>query len=157
MRSVKFAVLTALCGASLASASVAGAQTVVVPTPGTSPSVPTQGHQVVGGVAGVSTAASPGMTNDGGLPSIDNASKGNVAGLLSYCVHKRILNDTTTRVTGRTLAKAKDVKSDPGYSLGGQGLLQNDTPTPFKISTLDKSKQVELCSQIVKKGQSMTD
>ena len=146
MRSVKFTLLTAICGAAFASASVAGAQSVVTqaPAPVTSPSVPTDGHQVISGVDGVSTAASPAMTNDGGLPSIDSASKGNVAGLLSYCVHKKILNDTTTRVTARKLAHDSDVKTDQGYSLGGQGLLENGPTTPVKLSTLTVSKQTEL-------------
>lgn len=114
------------------------------------------GGQVVQGINGVSTAATPGTLGEDGLPSIDAAKDGNVAGLLSYCVRHQYGYGTTTRVIGRQLAKRPDVKSDQYYSLGGKGLLQTASSTPFDISTLDKTHATKLCSDLTKKGQTLT-
>lgn len=130
--------------------------------PVTSPADPasnpaTQGTQIVNGVTGSTTAATPGALGTDGLPTLASAGAGNVAGLLSYCIHKKLVYGTTARSTARALAKRDDVKNDQFYSVGGQGLLQTGTSTPFDIATLDKSKRVELCSDLVKKGQSLSD
>ncbi|GBR03139.1 hypothetical protein AA21952_0968 [Acetobacter oeni LMG 21952] len=110
---------------------------------------------MVHGVTGADTAGTPGAVGAGGMPSIDNAGTGNVAGLLSYCVDKKYTPGTTPRTVARKLAERPDVKNDQAYSLGGQGLLQNGTSTPFDISTLKKSQRVKLCSDLTKKGQSL--
>ncbi|GBQ25208.1 hypothetical protein AA12717_2004 [Gluconacetobacter sacchari DSM 12717] len=117
----------------------------------------TRGTQIVKGVTGTTTAATPGVLGENGLPSLASANAGNVAGLLSYCIHKKLVYGTTSRSTARALAKRDDVKNDQFYSVGGQGLLETGTSTPFDISTLDRSKRVELCSDLVKKGQSLSN
>ncbi|NHO32870.1 DUF2501 domain-containing protein [Acetobacter fallax] len=164
--------LLATCGLVLSSAGVAYAQTsqqlpagttLSAPPPGSIPvtnpadaaSAPSQGAQMVHGVTGAATSATPGALNEGGMPSIDSASPGNVAGLLSYCIHKKYVYGTTPRSVARGLAKRQDVKNDQAYSLGGQGLLQNGSSTPFDISTLNKSQRVKLCSDLTKKGQTL--
>ncbi|NHN89118.1 DUF2501 domain-containing protein [Acetobacter conturbans] len=128
---------------------------VPVTNPANAASAPASGAQMVSGVTGATTAATPGALGENGLPSIDNATPGNVAGLLSYCVHKKYTDTTTSRSVARKLAKRADVKNDQNYSLGGQGLLANGTTTPFDISTLSKSKRVKLCSDLTKKGQGL--
>lgn len=135
--------------------STAPAGAVPVTNPLHSAAAPTSGVQMVKGVTGATTASTPGAVGEGGLPSLDHATPGNVAGLVSYCVHKKYTPGTTARSVGRALAKRDDVKSDQNYSLGGQGLLANDTSKPFDIATLSKSKRVMLCSDLVKKGQSL--
>ncbi|WP_246375823.1 DUF2501 domain-containing protein [Gluconacetobacter takamatsuzukensis] len=130
--------------------------------PVTSPADPasnpaTQGAQVVNGVTGSTTAATPGVLGTNGLPTLASAGPGNVAGLVTYCIHKKLVYGTTARSTARALAKRDDVKNDQFYSVGGQGLLQTGSSTPFDIATLDRSKRVELCSDLVKKGQSLSD
>ncbi|AQS86060.1 MAG: DUF2501 domain-containing protein [Acetobacter aceti] len=165
--------LVASFGMALASVGVAQAQTAAqqlpagttlstapngalpVTNPANAASAPTEGAQMVKGITGATTAATPGALGENGLPSIDNATPGNVAGLLSYCIHKKYVNGTTSRSVARKLAKRADVKNDQNYSLGGQGLLSNATSTPFDISTLDKSKRVKLCSDLTKKGQEL--
>ena len=112
--------------------------------------------QAVGGSAvsnAVSTAATPGVLDTYGLPSLDSAKAGNLAGLASYCVRKHLVHGTTLRVVGRTLAKRPDVKNDQYYSLGGQGLLQTSTNVPFDVSTLDLSHRTQLCAQVGQRGQ----
>lgn len=128
---------------------------IPVTNPADQASAPTQGAQVVHGITGATTAATPGALGENGLPPIDNATPGNVAGLLSYCIHKDYTSGTTPRSVARKLAKRADVKSDQAYSLGGQGLLTNGTSTPFDVSTLKKSQRVKLCSDLTKKGQSL--
>ncbi|GAN71437.1 DUF2501 domain-containing protein [Acetobacter syzygii] len=118
-------------------------------------SAPTNGAQIINNVTGTTTATTPGALGENGLPDITHASAGNVAGLLTYCIHKNYVSGTTPRSVARTLAKRPDVKNDPHYSIGGQGLLQNGTSTPFDVATLDQSARVKLCSDLTKKGQSL--
>ena len=167
MISNKYFGVAAACGLAFAGVSAAHAQTttpsapnaaVVVPVvPVTTPNGhlagPTQGAQVVGGVSGVVTASTPGTLGMDGLPSIDNAQAGNIAGVLTYCDHRKLVLGTTPRSVARRLASRSDVKNDQFYSLGGRGLLQNGTATPFDISTLPKDKQVLVCQALIKKGQ----
>lgn len=129
---------------------------VPVTDPADKASAPAQGVQMVQGVTGAATAGTPGALGENGLPPITEASAGNVAGLLSYCIQKQYVYGTTSRTVGRDLAKRADVKNDQGYSLGGQGLLQNGTSTPFDISTLDKSARVKLCSDLTHRGQELS-
>ncbi|GAN55803.1 DUF2501 domain-containing protein [Tanticharoenia sakaeratensis] len=134
-----------------------GTTTSIVPpggvAVGTAPA--SSGAQVIRGVTGVSTPATQGALDANGLPPVDTASIGNVAGVVSYCVHHHLATDTTARHVGRTLAKRSDVKSDQGYSIGGQGLLQNGTSQPFDITSLDTNKKTMLCSEVVKRGQTL--
>lgn len=130
---------------------------IPVTNPANAASAPTKGAQLVTGVTGATTAATPGALAEAGLPSIAQASPGNVAGLLSYCVRKDYVSGTTARSVARTLAERADVKHDENYSLGGQGLLQNATSKPFDIASLGQSARVKLCSDLVKKGQSLSN
>lgn len=164
--------LTALC--SLAYAGAAHAQQAPVPAvaPGTQstvmpagsvpverPGAPTANNgamQAVGGPAvsnTVATAATPGVLDTYGLPSLDSAKAGNLAGLASYCVRNHLVHGTTLRVVGRKLAKRPDVQNDQYYSLGGQGLLQTSTNVPFDVSSLDLSHRTQLCAQVGQRGQ----
>lgn len=169
--SKQFALL-ASCGLILASVGTAGAQTtqpipsgttfsappvgsVPVTNPADAASAPSHGAQIVNGVTGASTTSTPGALGAGARPTIEHATAGNVAGLLAYCINKQYVYGTTPRSVARKLAKRADVKNDPAYSLGGQGLLVNGTTTPFDISTLDQSQRVKVCSDLTKKGQTL--
>ncbi|WP_122038334.1 DUF2501 domain-containing protein [Asaia bogorensis] len=165
--------LTAVAGLTFAGAS-AHAQQAPVPSvaPGTQSTVMPAGSipvhrdgapdaashvmQAVGG-SGVSntvaTASTPGVLDHYGLPSLDAAKAGNLAGLASYCVRNHLVHGNTLRVVGRKLAKRPDVQNDQYYSLGGQGLLQSNTNVPFDVSTLDLSHRTQLCAQVRQRGQ----
>lgn len=137
--------------------------TTPTPPPGALPatnpanpdSAPTQGAQIINNVTGTITAATPGALEENDLPSMNQAGAGNVAGLLAYCIHKNYVYGTTSRSVARTLAKQQTVQKDPYYSIGGQGLLQNGTTTPFDIATLATPERVKLCSALTKKGQTL--
>lgn len=167
--------LTALCSLVVAGASAHAQQAPVPSVPsGTQStmmpagSVPVQRDgapgaastvmQAVGG-SGVSntvaTVATPGALDSYGLPSLDSAKAGNLAGLASYCVRKHLVHGNTLRVIGRDLAKRPDVKTDQYYSLGGQGLLQTSTNVPFDVSTLDASHRTQLCAQVGQRGKAI--
>ncbi|GBQ12347.1 DUF2501 domain-containing protein [Swaminathania salitolerans] len=165
--------MTALCGLALVTG-VAHAQQAPTPAvpPGTqstampagsvpvhregAPHAATDMMQAVGGSAvsnTVSTAATPGVLDHYGLPSLDAARAGNLAGLASYCVRNHLVHGTTLRVVGRKLAMRPDVKNDQYYSLGGKGLLQTSSNVPFDVSSLDLSHRTQLCAQVGQVGQ----
>lgn len=114
----------------------APADALPVTDPAHPASAPTNGAQVVGNVSGTSTTATPGVLGEGGLPSIENASTGNVAGLLSYCVHKNYASGTTPRSVARNLSKRPDVRNDQGYSLGGKDCCKTVHPNPLILPRL---------------------
>ena len=165
MISNKYFGVAAACGLAFAGVSAAHAQAttpsapnaaVVVPVvPVTTPNGhlagPTQGAQVIGGVSGVVTASTPGTLGMDGLPSIDNAQAGNIAGVLTYCDHRKLVLGTTPCSVASRLAVSSDVKYDQVYSPGGRGLLQTGTTTPFVISTQSKEKQALYCRVIIMK------
>ncbi|GBQ90344.1 DUF2501 domain-containing protein [Asaia krungthepensis] len=165
--------LTALCSLAYAGAT-AHAQQAPMPAvpPGTQSTVmpagsipvhrdgaPTANNGMMQAVGGpevsntVATAKTPGVLDTYGLPSLDSARAGNLAGLASYCVRNHLVHGTTLRVVGRKLAKRPDVKNDQYYSLGGQGLIQTSTNVPFDVSSLDLSHRTQLCAQVGQRGQ----
>ncbi|AOX17956.1 hypothetical protein [Kozakia baliensis] len=123
------------------------------------PSAANGNMQAIGGSAisnSVATASTPGALNGyGGLPSIDSAGAGNIAGLMSYCVRNGLEYGTAQRVVGRDLAKRPDVQNDQYYSLGGKGLLQTNSNVPFDISTLDRGHRFQICAQLAQRGQKL--
>ncbi|GAC86426.1 hypothetical protein Gbth_025_040 [Gluconobacter thailandicus F149-1 = NBRC 100600] len=143
----------AFSGAAVAQTAPQPGQPIV--PPGTQAVITPNHVQAVGGLNGIATAATPGTLGDNGMPSIDNAQAGNVAGLTSYCIHKKLSLGTGPRSASRNLAKRADVQNDQYYSLGGRGLLQTSSNTPFDISTLPKDKQVLVCRDLFKKAQSL--
>lgn len=145
----------AFSGAAVAQTAPQPGQPIV--PPGTQAVITPNHVQAVGGINGVATAATPGTLGENGMPSIDSAQAGNVAGLTSYCIHKKLSLGTAPRSASRTLAKRSDVQNDQYYSLGGRGLLQTSTNTPFDISTLPKDKQVLVCRDLFKKAQSLNN
>ncbi|KXV24105.1 hypothetical protein [Gluconobacter japonicus] len=145
----------AFSGAAVAQTAPQPGQPIV--PPGTQAVITPNHVQAVGGINGVATAATPGTLGENGMPSLDNAQAGNVAGLTSYCIHNKLSLGTAPRSASRTLAKRPDVQNDQYYSLGGRGLLQTSTNTPFDISTLPKDKQVLVCRDLFKKAQSLNN
>ncbi|GBQ24458.1 hypothetical protein AA0472_1431 [Acetobacter estunensis NRIC 0472] len=79
-------------------------------------------------------------------PSVDNASVGNVAGLMYYCYAHGIDDDTTVRSVGRSLAKRDDVKGDPAYPAGGVGRLTTAAGQMTDLSTLPDDVRTATCA-----------
>ncbi|MFT8808299.1 DUF2501 domain-containing protein [Gluconobacter sp.] len=125
--------------------------------PGTQATLPSANLQAVSGGKNILSASSPGTLGADGVPSIENAQAGNVAGLTYYCTHHKLVLGTSPIVAARTLAKRPDIQNDQFYSLGGKGLLQTAGGNVFDISTLPKDKRVMTCNDLVKKAQSLGD
>ncbi len=162
MISNKYFAVLAAAGLTISGAAVAQTippipQSSPVPTvvPGTQATLPSASLQAVAGGKNVLTAATPGVLDADGLPSIENAQAGNVAGITYYCVHHKLVLGTSPIVASRMLAKRSDVKNDQFYSLGGKGLLQMAGGNVFDISTLSKDKRVMTCNDLIKKAQSL--
>lgn len=158
-----FAVLAAaslsISGAAFAQGVPPIPQSSPVPTipAGTQATLPSANLQAVAGGKNVLSAASPGTLGADGLPSIQNAQAGNVAGLTYYCTHHKLVLGTSPIVAARTLAKRPDVQNDQFYSLGGKGMLQMQGGNVFDIGTLPKDKRVMTCNDLIKKAQSLGD
>lgn len=143
----RFAVLATLA---LAPTMGAHAQDLLKPSLVNPASTPTVGTQSVPRFQMIDTAQTPDTLDQFGLPAIDHAGPGNVAGMMAYCVSNHLAGGTTARVVGRKLAARADVRTDPYYSLGGQGLLQR-TGNPFNVNTLDRDHRAELCAQLTQR------
>jgi len=84
-------------------------------------------------------------------------SNGNIAGLLAYCVRSGTLDDTTTRHIARVLATRQDVREDQNYSLGGQGLIRNQSPNPIDLATMTVSQRTATCSTLTSRGHAIIE
>ena len=90
-------------------------------------------------------------------PTVDNASVGNIAGLMYYCYAHNIDDDTTVRSLGRSLAKRADVKSDPAYGAGGAGQLMVGAGQMLDLNTADKDVRTATCAHAAQRGIELDD
>ncbi|BAH98567.1 MULTISPECIES: hypothetical protein [Acetobacter] len=133
MNTLRKAALAAVCGLALAA--------------GVAPA-----HAANVGVASVPEApVGPG-------PTVDNASVGNIAGLMYYCYAHNIDDDTTVRSLGRSLAKRSDVKSDAAYPAGGAGQLMVGPGQMIDLNTVDdKDIRTATCAHAAQRGIQLDD
>ncbi|MBO1323554.1 hypothetical protein K2X14_00090 [Acetobacter sp. TBRC 12305] len=90
-------------------------------------------------------------------PTVDNASVGNIAGLMYYCYAHDIDDDTTVRSLGRSLAKRSDVTSDPTYGMGGAGLLSVGTDQTVDLNKADSDIRTATCAHAAQRGITLDD
>ncbi|NHN88437.1 hypothetical protein [Acetobacter conturbans] len=128
----KAAAIAAVCGLTLTSA-MAGAHAATV--------------------APASVAQAP----VGPGPTVDNASVGNIAGLMYYCYAHDIDDDTTVRSLGRSLAKRSDVKADPAYGAGGVGQLMVGPGQMVDLNTADSDIRTATCAHAAQRGIELDD
>ncbi|CAI9121060.1 DUF2501 domain-containing protein [Brytella acorum] len=102
----------------------------------------------------VATVSTPGALGPFGVPLIDHADAGNVAGLLAKCISADYYDGTAIRVAARTLAARADVQNDPWYAFGGTGLLQTGSAA-FDINSLDHDHRGEVCAQLKDRAYSL--
>lgn len=70
----------------------------------------------------------------GGIPSVDQASTGNLAGVLEYCVkHKYLGGGDAKSVSSSLLGKATGSGDDSGYKAGSSGLLETGGGKTFGL------------------------
>lgn len=119
-----------------------------------------QAHAATSGVLTVpagpapmtATTAAPGVLDYDGIPTVENASAENVAGLMYYCDSHKLVTDTTVRSLGRQLASRQGIRANPAYAWGGQGRLMISPAGMFDITTLNRDQQEAVCSRSALRG-----
>lgn len=141
MKGFRHVALLAACG--LAFAGAAHAQTALNTAPAPAAIVPT---------------ATSGVLDHDGVPTVDSATAGNIAGLMYYCYARGIDDDTTVRSLGRSLAKRGDVQSDATYPSGGAGLLLvGSGGRLLDLNTLGKDQRTATCAHAAQRGIELDD
>lgn len=90
-------------------------------------------------------------------PSMENASVGNIAGLMYYCHAHDIVDDTTVRSLGRSLAGRADVKNDPTYPEGGVGRLTVGAGRTVDLTTAAGDVRTATCAHAAQRGIELDD
>ena len=154
MKGFRHVALLAACG--LAFAGAAHAQTALNTVPAPAAIVPTA---TLGSEAPMTASnAASGVLDHDGVPTVDNATAGNIAGLMYYCYARGIDDDTTVRSLGRSLAKRGDVQSDATYPSGGAGLLLvGSGGRLLDLNTLGKDQRTATCAHAAQRGIELDD
>lgn len=126
---------------------------------------PAAAQQLNGALGGALNALGGAVGGGGGmgLPSLGNASLGNIAGLLEYCVTNNLLGGASgsaapveQSLLGRLGGQAQ-AAGNPDYSAGANGLLQTGGGQNFNLGGSDMMAQLkqQACSMILQHAQSL--
>lgn len=96
--------------------------------------------------------APPGILDYDGIPTVEYATPANVAGLMYYCDHNRLVTDTTVRSLGRELARRDDIRRAADYAWGGQGMLRISPRRLFDMKTLNHDQRGAVCARTALMG-----
>ena len=109
--------------------------------------------------SGQSGGALGGLT--GGVPSVTQASPGNIAGVLQYCVRNNYLSGgTATSVKDSLVGKMSgsgQATHDPGFQSGNKGLLQTGDGQSFGLGGSGIKQQVthKVCDEVLQHAKSL--
>lgn len=109
--------------------------------------------------SGQSGGALGGMT--GGIPSVTQASPGNIAGVLQYCVRNNYLSGgTATSVKDSLVGKMSgsgQPAQDPAFQSGNKGLLQTGNGQSFSLGGSGIKQQVthKVCDEALQHAKSL--
>lgn len=96
--------------------------------------------------------APPGILDYDGIPTVEYATPANVAGLMYYCDHNKLVTDTTVRTLGRELAERGDIRRAADYAWGGQGMLRISPKRLFDMKTLNRDQRAAVCARTALTG-----
>ncbi|KDE20713.1 hypothetical protein AZ09_04520 [Acetobacter aceti 1023] len=99
----------------------------------------------------VATAA-PGVLDYDGIPTVLGTNAANVAGLMYFCYHNKLITDTTVNMLGRELAELPDVRDSSDYAWGGIGMLRLGPDQMFDTRTLNRDQREAVCSRTALMG-----
>jgi hypothetical protein len=104
-----------------------------------------KGGGALGGLAG------------GGLPSLDQASTGNIAGVLQYCIKNNYLSGGSASSVLGKLTGSGEQTHDSGFAEGAKGMLQTDNKQSFALggSGLKEQATHEVCDMVLKHAKSL--
>jgi hypothetical protein len=111
------------------------------------------------GQGGGSGGALSGLS--GGLPSVSQASPGNTAGVLQYCVRNNLVSGSAaTSVKDSVVSKVTGSgqgANDSGFKAGNSGLLQTGNGQNFNLSGGGVKEQVthKVCDMVLQHAKSL--
>jgi hypothetical protein len=111
------------------------------------------------GSGGGAAGALGGLT--GGLPSVSQASPGNTAGLLQYCVRNNLVSGSAaTAVKDSVVSKVTGSgqgANDSGFKAGNSGVLQTGNGQSFSLSGSGVKEQVtqKVCDMVLQHAKSL--
>ena len=94
----------------------------------------------------------------GALPSVNQASPGNLAGVLQYCVKNNYLNGgSASSVAQSLLGRQQGGTRDSGFSSGENGILQSGNGQGFALGGGGIKQQVthKVCDMVLQHGKSL--
>jgi hypothetical protein len=97
----------------------------------------------------------------GGLPSVSQASPGNTAGVLQYCVRNNLVSGSAaTSVKDSVVSKVTGSgqgANDSGFKAGNNGLLQTGNGQSFSLSGSGVKEQVthKVCDMVLEHAKSL--
>jgi Protein of unknown function (DUF2501) len=109
--------------------------------------------------SGQSGGAMGGLT--GGIPSVTQASPGNIAGVLQYCVRNNYLSGgSATSVKDSLVGKMSgsgQPTHDPSFQSGNNGMLQTGNGQSFSLGGSGIKEQVthKVCDQVLQHAKSL--
>ena len=96
----------------------------------------------------------------GGLPSVDQASPGNIAGVLQYCVRNNYLGGADKAMGSSVLGKlggSGEGAEDSGFTAGSKGLLETGGGDTFGLGGGGIQEKItdQVCDLVLKHAQSI--
>jgi hypothetical protein len=99
-----------------------------------------------------------GAAGGGGMPSVGQASPGNMAGVLQYCIqNKYVGGGGAASVKESLLGKVTGRSNDSGYRDGSSGLLQTGEGQSYSLGGDGIKAQItqKLCDQVLQHAKSL--
>jgi hypothetical protein len=103
------------------------------------------------------TGAVGAVTGGGGMPSVDQASSSNIAGVLEYCVKNKYLGGGSgSDVLGKLTSSGK-ATDDSAYKAGSGGMLETGGGDSFSLggSGIQEKVTEQVCDLVLKHAQSL--
>lgn len=115
------------------------------------------GHAQLDQLKGALGGANSGSGNLG-IPSVAQASPGNLAGVLQYCVKNNMLGGTgASSLSSSLLNKTNGQSQDSGYQSGSRGLLSTGNGQNFSLGGGGIKQQItqKVCDLVLQRAKSL--
>jgi hypothetical protein len=119
--------------------------------------------QLKGAVGGTQGAATGGGLGAAALPSVDQASPGNIAGVMQFCLKNNYLSGGSASSIENSLTKkvsGNDSSSSASYQAGSNGLLQTGGKDSYSLSSagsggLKEQATKKVCDLVLQHAKSL--
>jgi hypothetical protein len=112
--------------------------------------------QLKGAVGGGQSGGA--MLGGGGIPSVGQASPGNMAGVLQYCIQNKYVGaGGASSVKDSLLSKVTGQTENSGYKQGSSGLLQTGAGENYSLGGDGIKAQItqKVCDQVLQHAKSL--